>query len=66
MGHFKGTYKKNEEENRYYLTVTDASTMQGFAGADVKEIVFKIVDDKTLKLKTDLCMSYNSLYFYLQ
>ena len=64
MAKIKGTYKV--EDGRYYCTVTDNSSMQGFAGQDVKEIVFKVVDEKTLKLKTDLCMSGSGRLFYLE
>ena len=63
MGQYKGTYEK--KDNRIYCTVTDASSMSGFAGDDVKMIEFKIVDEKTLKLKTQLCMSGNGDLFYL-
>ncbi len=63
MGKYKGTYEKKDD--RIYCTVTDASTMEGFKGDNVKEIVFKIVDEKTLKLKTELCMSGNGDLFYL-
>ena len=53
MGEYKGTYVK--EDNYYTCKVTSA--FEGFAGDDVKEIVFKVVDDTTIKLKTQLCMS---------
>ena len=45
------------EQNGWACKVIDASTMMGFAGADVKEIIFEAVDGETLELKTDLCMS---------
>ena len=53
MGEYKGTYVK--DDSHYTCKVTSA--FEGFAGDDVKEIVFKIVDDTTIKLKTQLCMS---------
>ena len=56
MGEYKGTYTRDDDDH-YICKVTDASSMEGFAGDDVKEIVFKILDDKTLRLKTPLCMS---------
>ena len=61
MGEYKGTYKK--EENHYILSVKDIS-FSGFMC--VKEIDFKIVDDATLKLKTQLCMSSPGELFYKQ
>jgi hypothetical protein len=62
MGHYKGTYKI--EDGRYYCTVT--SIVADHCHLDeVSQIVFKIVDEKTLKLKTDLAMSQNSDLFYL-
>ena len=63
MGEYKGTYKK--EENHYILSVKDIS-FSGFMGDSVKEIDFKIVDDATLKLKTQLCMSSPGELFYKQ
>lgn len=63
MAQIKGTYKI--EDGRYYCTVTDNSAMKGFAGQDVKEIVFKVVDEKTIKMKTNLCMSTNGELFYI-
>ena len=63
LAQIKGTYKI--EDGRYYCTVTDNSQMLGFAGQDVKQIVFKVVDEKTIKLKTDLCMSTNGVLFYI-
>ena len=63
MGQYKGIYDK--KDGYIYCSVTDAKTMEGYAGADVKEIVFKIVDEKTIKLKTQLCMSANGDLFYL-
>ena len=63
MAQYKGTY--DIKDNYIYCTVTDASGMKGYAGQDVKEIVFKIVDDETIKLKTQLCMSGNGHLFYL-
>ena len=64
MGQYKGTYKKDGEY--IVCTVKDAKTMQGFAGDDVKEILFKIKGDDILKLKTDLCMSMSGNLFILQ
>lgn len=55
FGHFIGWYEKTD--SAYLCHVDDASTMQGFAGADVKLIEFEIKDANTLILKTDLCMS---------
>ncbi|MBQ6334934.1 MAG: Ig-like domain-containing protein [Erysipelotrichaceae bacterium] len=63
MARYKGYYDK--KDGKVICTVTDASEMKGFAGEGVTEIVFKIVDEKTLKLKTDLCMSTNGTLFYL-
>ena len=56
MGKYKGTYTRDDDDH-YICKVTDASSMQGYAGDDVEEIVFKILDDNTLRLKTPLCMS---------
>lgn len=56
MGKFKGTYTRDDDDH-YICKVTDASTMEGYAGGDTKEIVFKILDETTLRLKTPLCMS---------
>ncbi len=55
MAHLKGTYVKNDIE--YICTVTDASSMRGVKGADVKEIIFKIRDADTIVLSTEICMS---------
>lgn len=59
LGDFAGTYKI--EDDRIYCTV---NSVAGLALDSVKEIVFKIVDENTLKLKTELSMSYNSELFY--
>lgn len=64
MGQYKGWYEVNEIE--YILHVEDASTMQGFAGQDVKKILFKIKDANTIVLSTDLCMSLIGDEFYLK
>ncbi len=56
MGKYKGTYTRDDDDH-YICKVVDASSMQGYMGEDVKEIVFKILDDNTLRLKTPLCMS---------
>ena len=55
FGHFIGWYEKTDSS--YLCHVDDASTVQGFAGADTKLIEFEIKDANTLILKTDLCMS---------
>ena len=55
FGHFIGWYEKTDKA--YLCHVDDASTMEGFAGADTKLIEFEIKDANTLILKTDLCMS---------
>ena len=62
MRQYKGIY--DIKDGYYYLTVSEHN-LQGYAGQDVTEIVFKIVDEKTLKLKTQLCMSTNGDLFYL-
>ena len=62
MGQYKGIY--DIKNGKYVCTVDDATTMQGFAGDDVKQIVFTIVDNKTLRLETDLCMSRIGTLFY--
>ena len=59
LGDFAGTY--TIEDDRIYCTV---NSVAGLALDSVKEIVFKIVDENTLKLKTELTMSYNSELFY--
>ncbi len=64
MGQYKGWYEVNEIE--YILHVEDASTMQGFAGQDVKKILFKKKDANTIVLSTDLCMSLIGDEFYLK
>ncbi len=56
MGKYKGTYTRDDDDH-YICTVTDASTMQGYAGQDVKTITFKILDSNTIRLKNQLCMS---------
>ena len=64
MGQYRGWYEVNEIE--FILHVEDASTMQGFAGQDVKKIVFKKKDANTIVLSTDLCMSLLGDEFYLK
>ena len=64
MGQYKGWYEVSEIE--YILHVEDASTMQGFAGQDVKKIIFKIKDPNTIVLSTDLCMSLVGDEFHLK
>ncbi|MBQ1532219.1 MAG: hypothetical protein IIZ57_08780 [Solobacterium sp.] len=64
MGQYKGWYESNEIE--FILHVEDASTMQGFAGQDVKKIIFKKKDANTIVLSTDLCMSLLGDEFYLK
>ncbi|MBQ1811906.1 MAG: hypothetical protein IIT44_06095 [Erysipelotrichaceae bacterium] len=61
LGDYIGTYKI--EDDRIYCTVTKVTNL---ASDSVKEIVFKINDENTLKLKTNLTMSYNSELFYRQ
>ena len=63
MGYYYGTYKI--EDGRYYCKVTSIKA-ERCAMPDVEEIVFKIVDDKTLKLKTSLQMSQNGDLFHLE
>ena len=53
------------EQNGWACKVTDGSGMMGFAGADVKEIIFESIDAETLELKTDLCMSMSGDRFKL-
>lgn len=55
MAQYFGTYDIGQYG--YILHVDDASQLQGFAGADVKEIRLDDKDQDTLILKTDLCMS---------
>jgi len=55
MGSYLGTY--DEYADKFVLTVTDASQMQGFAGQDVKEIILDKNDGLPMViLKTELCM----------
>ncbi|MBR2577799.1 MAG: Ig-like domain-containing protein [Erysipelotrichaceae bacterium] len=62
MGTYKGTYVI--EDGRYYCTVKEMKEDHGHL-PEVDEIIFKIVDDKTLKLKTSLQMSQPGELFYL-
>ena len=62
MGTYKGTYVI--EDGRYYCTVKEMKEDHGYL-PEVEEIIFKIVDDKTLKLKTSLQMSQPGELFYL-
>ncbi|MBQ6478017.1 MAG: hypothetical protein IJI44_01480 [Erysipelotrichaceae bacterium] len=61
FGHFIGWYEKTDKA--YICHVDDASTVQGFAGADTKLIEFELVDENTIILKTDLCMSMSGEKF---
>ena len=61
FGHFIGWYEKTDKG--YICHVDDASTVQGFAGADTKLIEFEFIDEKTMILKTDLCMSMSGEKF---
>lgn len=53
------------EQNGWACKVTDGSGMMGFAGGDVKEIIFESIDSETMELKTDLCMSMSGDRFKL-
>ena len=55
FGTYKGTYTK--DMYGYACTVTDNSSMKGFAGQDVTEMFFEFFDAKTITLQQDLCMS---------
>lgn len=63
MGYYYGTYKI--EDDRYICKVTSIKA-ERCSMPDVEEIIFKIIDEKTLKLKTGLQMSQNSDRFYLE
>ena len=56
MGKYKGWCQRTDDAC-WICDVTDASMMQGFAGDDVKVIEFEDKGDKSVVLKTDLCMS---------
>ena len=58
-----GWYEKKED--MYICHVTDASSMKGYAGQDVTQIDFTIKDEKSIVLKTDLCMSLSGDVFDL-
>ena len=64
MGQIKGWYSKTDAG--YECHVVDASMIQGFAGADVKIIVFEKTGDNQIVLKTDICMSRNGDKFNKQ
>ena len=55
FGYYNGTWEITQKG--YVCHVTDASSMEGRAGADVKEIVFEVKGEGVLVLKTNLCMS---------
>ena len=63
MGQYKGTYEKTDIG--YVCYVEDASTMQGFAGQDVKTISFENYDAALILLQTDLCMSRKGDKFFV-
>ena len=63
MGQYNGWYEKKED--MYICHVTDASSMKGYAGQDVTQIEFTIKDEKSIVLKTDLCMSLGGDVFDL-
>ncbi|MBQ6334803.1 MAG: hypothetical protein IJI46_07045 [Erysipelotrichaceae bacterium] len=54
MGEIFGWFE--ETDKGYICHVEDAHQLQGFTGADVKEIEFEKKDKDTLILKTDICM----------
>lgn len=66
MGHYRGTFEV--KDGLLYCHVDDASEIQGFAGQDVKDIIFDFGDEEgnTLILQTDLCMSLNGDVFSYQ
>lgn len=63
MGQYNGWYEKKDD--MYICHVTDASSMKGYAGQDVTQIEFTIKDEKSIVLKTDLCMSLGGDVFDL-
>ena len=63
MGTYEGTYEKKDSG---YTCHVEKTTMQGFKGDDVTVIEFEKKDDKTLVLKTELCMSMIGDTFELQ
>ena len=50
-----GWYEKKDDG--FICHVDDNSAMQGFKGDDVVLIEFKKIDEKTIELKTEICMS---------
>lgn len=63
MGYYYGTYEI--VDGRYHCYVSSIKA-ERCSMPDVSEIIFKIVDEKTLKLKTGLQMSQNGDLFYLE
>lgn len=63
MGQYNGWYEKKDD--KYICHVTDASSMKGYAGQDVTQIDFEIRDEKSIVLRTDLCMSLSGDFFEL-
>ncbi len=55
IAEISGTYTYND--GVYECDVLEASAMQGYAGADVKEILFDRISDSEIILKTNICMS---------
>lgn len=64
MAQLKGWYESND--SGFVCHVDDASMMQGFKGDDLKLIQFEKQDDKTLVLKTEICMSMAGDTFILK
>lgn len=65
MGKYKGWCQRTDDAC-WICDVTDASSMQGFKGDDVKIIKFEDKDDKSVVLKTELCMSREGDIFIKQ
>ncbi|MBQ1505289.1 MAG: hypothetical protein IIZ48_00795 [Erysipelotrichales bacterium] len=55
MGTYKGTYTL--EDNKYYRCKVAQTSFSGYAGDDVTEIVFVVIDDERLMLDSNLCGS---------